>query len=660
MVFSSRWFFILPSRRDLSFPGAWLLALFLTCSGGFGAMAFSASAEAAYIDQPSEFARQQYRDFLGREGDQAGVDYWAQAISSGAIARENVVLSFFLSAEFQAAIAPVVRLYYAYFNRIPDQDGLIYWLDQQASGTALETISQIFATSQEFVGTYGNLSDTQFVNLVYQNVLGRTPDAEGLNYWVGQLQSGMSRGALMVGFSESAEYQARSYNQVQVTMIYQGMLRRVPDQAGFDYWVQALNAGDSALALITSFLGSSEYLARFASLSGHVANYGETVKVANSASTSFLQTNNSWEGANFNNMTAEQVRALATQYVSQGEQVHGVLNHTVTLGNEVQSSVGAAATRGLEDEAMSVVDISGVSPALVKSVGDHIANTKDGVKACDTYWPDRPDEYKVCLDLLRQKQTLSAAGLGFSAIMGGGAAIIVGGAASAAAAPAAVVVGGAVLAGAAVGKTVSWLWNRCTGAKATETCYMSTGSAGVGQAFPNTMQGTGNLTIHIPGFVPVVLTNFTPPTDGQQLTLDFTPVPVDQTNPDQVITINFDEVPYVGQTCDDIQSITAYPSPAAPAPGQSVVVTATVLPIIAGCPINFRIEGTDGYSNEATYSSDAQGKASFTIPGAKEGVHDVVTIRANQASYVVTYTFGSAGAAPAGSYTPDLTSPRMR
>ena len=108
------------------------------------------------------------------------------------------------------------------------------------------------------------INNAQFVTLVYNNVLGRAPDAFGLSYWVGQLDGGlMTRGQVMVGFSESPEYQQRSYNRVFVTMVYYGMLRRVPEQAGFDYWVGQLNAGTSALNLINGFLAATEYRGRF-------------------------------------------------------------------------------------------------------------------------------------------------------------------------------------------------------------------------------------------------------------------------------------------------------------------------------------------------------------------------------------------------------------
>ena len=67
----------------------------------------------------------------------------------------------------------------------------------------------------------------------------------------------------MVGFSESNEYQTKMYEEIYVTMTYMGLLRRAPDQGGFDYWVNRMDGGGSGLGLINGFLASAEYANRF-------------------------------------------------------------------------------------------------------------------------------------------------------------------------------------------------------------------------------------------------------------------------------------------------------------------------------------------------------------------------------------------------------------
>ena len=116
-----------------------------------------------------------------------------------------------------AAVDPAVvqgqatRLYSAYFLRAPDLGGLRYWVGRLQGGISLQSGSQFFSESSEFRNRYGTLNNGQFVDLVYQNVLGRGPDAGGRAHWVAALTSGgQSRGGVMIGFSESNEYVRKS------------------------------------------------------------------------------------------------------------------------------------------------------------------------------------------------------------------------------------------------------------------------------------------------------------------------------------------------------------------------------------------------------------------------------------------------------------------
>jgi hypothetical protein len=209
------------------------------------------------------FAMQQFRDFLGREGDPGGVSFWTGQIQSGAQTRPQAINSFFNSNEFQNTTAPVTRLFFAFFLRIPDFGGLNFWVGQLKAGVPLATISEEFAQSVEFQNRYGSLNNSEFVTLVYNNVLGRAPDPGGLAFWTSQLDNGATRGQVMLAFSESTEFRNSIANEVFVTQIYVGMLRRSPDLGGFNFWVGALDGGAPGLNLITAFFVSAEYHNRF-------------------------------------------------------------------------------------------------------------------------------------------------------------------------------------------------------------------------------------------------------------------------------------------------------------------------------------------------------------------------------------------------------------
>ena len=99
------------------------------------------------------------------------------------------------------------RLYNAAFKRLPDSDGLKYWINNLSSGSNSDrVISKSFLGSAEFAERYGsNVSNEKYIETLYINVLDRTYDQEGYNYWVGKLDSGRERYQLLLDFAESAE-----------------------------------------------------------------------------------------------------------------------------------------------------------------------------------------------------------------------------------------------------------------------------------------------------------------------------------------------------------------------------------------------------------------------------------------------------------------------
>ena len=164
-----------------------------------------------------------YRNVLGRSPDADGLDHWTGLLAREVLTRGEVMLGFSDSAEFKetsgiVGLPPfgpdgrsVERLYLAYFGRVPEAQGLAFWNNELDRGVPLTSVSQAFANSPEFIDTYGQLGDTAFVELVYENVLGRAPDGGGLAHWITQLTSGaVDRGGLMLGFSDSPEFKGET------------------------------------------------------------------------------------------------------------------------------------------------------------------------------------------------------------------------------------------------------------------------------------------------------------------------------------------------------------------------------------------------------------------------------------------------------------------
>lgn len=90
----------------------------------------------------------------------------------------------------------IEELYVAFFNRVPDADGLAFWIGQFKQGASVNQLAESFYQAgllfPQLTGFTASMSHTDFVNTIYRNVLGRQDgaDAGGLAYWTGHLSKG--------------------------------------------------------------------------------------------------------------------------------------------------------------------------------------------------------------------------------------------------------------------------------------------------------------------------------------------------------------------------------------------------------------------------------------------------------------------------------------
>jgi hypothetical protein len=100
----------------------------------------------------------------------------------------------------------LVELYIAYFNRVPDADGLSYWIDQFKSGRSIDLIAESFYDAaiqySSLTGYSASMTNSDFVKIIYKNVLGRSgataPTDTDVAYWAGELDNGnKTRGSLI-------------------------------------------------------------------------------------------------------------------------------------------------------------------------------------------------------------------------------------------------------------------------------------------------------------------------------------------------------------------------------------------------------------------------------------------------------------------------------
>jgi hypothetical protein len=105
------------------------------------------------------------------------------------------------------------RVYAAAYGRTPDEAGFLFWtdqLDQRGDGPPdaddKAFIASFFLTADEFNDVYGeNPTNEEYINGLYQNVLHREADQAGYDFWLGVINEGQGRDDLLIWFTDSDE-----------------------------------------------------------------------------------------------------------------------------------------------------------------------------------------------------------------------------------------------------------------------------------------------------------------------------------------------------------------------------------------------------------------------------------------------------------------------
>lgn len=228
------------------------------------------------------FCKRLYQVCLGRNPETAGLDYWTEALANGEKSGIEAGLGFVFSPEYinkKTSNAEYIEmLYQVFLDRASDAGGREYWSGMLEQGMSRQYVFQKVAQSEEYTkicqnyginrGTYTLTQArdqkpelTKYVNRLYSKVMNRTGEADGLNYWCGQIQSGQKSvvGAAEEFFRTPEFLNKKTSNTEYVKVLYRTFMGREADKAGLNYWVRRLNAGENRNVILRSFAGCPEF-----------------------------------------------------------------------------------------------------------------------------------------------------------------------------------------------------------------------------------------------------------------------------------------------------------------------------------------------------------------------------------------------------------------
>ena len=237
------------------------------------------------LDTAQFFVWQHYRDFLSRDPDTGGLDFWTAKITicgndAACIHEQRIGVSaaFFIELEFQETGYVVYRLYRAAYGTragAPNRAKVTFAqfiadrsLIVGGSGLPQSTIdyANTFVSRPEFIQEYPVGPADVFVNKLFDTAGLVGPDfAAQRQAAIDALNaSTRTRAQVLLDLIEIQQFKDGEYNPAFVLMQYFGYLRRDPDQGGYDFWLNILNASQprNFRGMVCSFITSTEYQLR--------------------------------------------------------------------------------------------------------------------------------------------------------------------------------------------------------------------------------------------------------------------------------------------------------------------------------------------------------------------------------------------------------------
>ncbi|SMC92330.1 VCBS repeat-containing protein [Fulvimarina manganoxydans] len=144
----------------------------------------------------TDFVAGVYQRLLLRDPTSAELDAGVEMISrNGEATFEASIADTDAAVELQTIVLPIIGLYQAFLERTPEPAGLEFWTAAIQSGSlTFRDLIESFVTTSEFAevnpGIGANPTNEDLVNLFYTNILGRVPDDAGYQFWLSALQSG--------------------------------------------------------------------------------------------------------------------------------------------------------------------------------------------------------------------------------------------------------------------------------------------------------------------------------------------------------------------------------------------------------------------------------------------------------------------------------------
>lgn len=164
------------------------------------------------------FISEVFRDLFHRQVDQGGLDFWSGLLDQGQSRLQVVSQIIATSMPGELGADLVTGMYQKYLGRTPDAQGLAFWVGIVSQKETIEDTQANLVSTPEFFALSGGTNEG-YITRLFNLALGRAPDPQGMSNLLSDLSNGFTREQVA-----EAVFNSHEFHQLEVAGYYQSQV----------------------------------------------------------------------------------------------------------------------------------------------------------------------------------------------------------------------------------------------------------------------------------------------------------------------------------------------------------------------------------------------------------------------------------------------------
>lgn len=184
-----------------------------------------------------------YRALLDRDPTPEELFAWADRFDIDFATADDLIADLTMAKPRRDAAGTIVRAFEVALKRRPSLNEIRQWEEAYRNGADLDVITKTLIESDPFRDKHGELSDEEFVRVIYRNAIGVDPSPDRLEDWLTLFAEGSPRETLTTYWADSYSVKNSTWHDLEVVQSFRAALDRMPTDEEHAQWVGHLDAG---------------------------------------------------------------------------------------------------------------------------------------------------------------------------------------------------------------------------------------------------------------------------------------------------------------------------------------------------------------------------------------------------------------------------------